>query len=62
VCYLEYQAIKELLGELKARQVMDFWATDHYTWIYKTVLEREREIGSLMRKHTLMPVMPVRRA
>lgn len=56
VCYLEYQAIKGLLGELKSRQVMDFWATDHYTWIYKTVLEREREIGSLMRKHKLLPV------
>jgi len=56
VCYLEYQAIKELLGELRAKQVMEFWATDHYTWIYKTVLEREREIGSLMRKHKLAPV------
>ena len=55
VCYLEYQAVKELLGELKARQVMDFWATDHYTWVYKTVLEREREIGTLMRKHKLVP-------
>jgi hypothetical protein len=30
-----------LLGELKARQVMDFWATDHYTWIYKTVVNRQ---------------------
>lgn len=56
VCYLEYQAIRELLGELKAKQVMQFWATDHYTWIYRTVLEREREISSLMRKHKLIPV------
>lgn len=56
VCYLEYQAIKELLGELRAKQVMEFWATDHYTWIYRTVLEREREIGSLTRKHKLAPV------
>ncbi|HEV8371143.1 MAG TPA: hypothetical protein VGQ39_24580 [Pyrinomonadaceae bacterium] len=59
VCYLEYQAITGLLGELKARQVVEFWATDHYTWIYKTVLEREREIGSLMRKHKLFPVRRV---
>ena len=58
VCHLEYQAIKGLLGELKARQVMEFWATDHYIWIYKTVLERDREIGSLMRKHKLVPVQP----
>ncbi|MCA1558205.1 MAG: hypothetical protein LC731_06665 [Acidobacteria bacterium] len=56
VCYLEYQAVRGLLGELKSRQVMEFWATDHYTWIYRTVLEREREIGSLMRKHKLLPV------
>ncbi len=56
VCYLEFQAIKGLLGELKAKQVMAFWATDHYTWVYKTVLEREREIGALLRKHKLVPV------
>ena len=56
VCYMEYQAIRELLGELKTRQVMEFWATDHYTWIYKTVLERGQEIGSLLRKHKLMPI------
>ena len=59
VCYLEYQAVKALFGELKAKQVMGFWATDHYTWIYKTVLEREREIGSLVRKHKLFPVRRV---
>jgi hypothetical protein len=59
VCYLEYQAVKGLLGELKAKEVMGFWAADHYTWIYKTVLEREREIGSLMRKHKLFPVSGV---
>jgi hypothetical protein len=59
VCYLEYQAVKSLFGELKAKQVMGFWATDHYTWIYETVLEREREIGSLVRKHKLFPVRRV---
>ena len=55
VCYLEYRADKELFGELKARQVMDFWATDHYTWVYKTVLERPREIFNIMSKHKLIP-------
>lgn len=55
VCYLEYQADKELLGELKARQVMEFWATDHYTWIYKTVLEQGRKIGAVVYKHKLFP-------
>lgn len=55
VIYLEYRADRELLGELKARQVMDFWATDHYTWIYRTVLEHAREIGNLALKHKLIP-------
>ena len=55
VIYLEYRADRELLGELKARQVMDFWATDHYTWIYKTVLGRTREIGNIALKYKLIP-------
>lgn len=56
VNYLEYRADRELLGELKAKQVMQFWATDHYTWIYKTVLERGRDIGNLAFKYKLVPV------
>ena len=55
VNYLEYRADRELLGELRARQVMDFWATDHYRWVYKTVLERTRDIGNIAFKHKLIP-------
>ena len=55
VIYLEYRADRELLGELKARQIMEFWATDHYTWIYKTVLERPRDIGNIAFKYKLVP-------
>lgn len=54
VCYLEYQADKELFGKLKARQIMEFWTTDHYTWIYKQVLGEERIIGTVIRKYKLM--------
>jgi hypothetical protein len=54
VCYLEYRAVRELLGELRAKQVMDFWATDHYLWVYKTVVERRRDIGGILIKHKLM--------
>ena len=57
VNYLEYRADRELLGELKALQVMEFWATDHYTWIYKTVLERPRDIGNIAFKYKLVPGM-----
>lgn len=54
VCYSEYQANKKLFGELKARQIMEFWATSHYTWIYKQVLLNERKIGSVLRKYKLV--------
>lgn len=55
VNYLEYRADREMLGELRAKQVMDFWSTDHYRWIYKTVLERTRDIGTIAFKHKLIP-------
>ncbi|HEV2859922.1 MAG TPA: hypothetical protein VGX48_02825 [Pyrinomonadaceae bacterium] len=55
VIYLEYRADRELLGELKARQVMEFWSKDHYTWIFRTVLERPRDIGEIALKHRLIP-------
>jgi hypothetical protein len=50
---LEYGAIIELLGELKARQVMEFWATDHYRWIYRQVLAEGRKIREVMIKQKL---------
>jgi hypothetical protein len=55
VSYLEYRAVREILGELRAKQVMDFWSSDHYTWVYKTVLERRRDIGNIMFKYKLIP-------
>ncbi len=55
--YLEYRGIRELLGELKARHVMEFWSTDHYTWIYKIVLERSRDIGNIL-VNTVGPAAP----
>jgi hypothetical protein len=55
VIYLEYRADRELLGELRARQVMEFWATDHYTWLYRTVIDHAPEIGEIAFKHKLIP-------
>lgn len=55
VCFLEYLAVESLLGALKAKQVMEFWKTDHYTWVYKTILERKMDIYAVMRKHNLVP-------
>jgi len=52
---LEYRADRELLGELRAKQVMEFWASDHYTWVYRTVLDRIRDIGNIMFRYKLIP-------
>jgi len=52
---LEYMADRELLGELRTKQVMEFWSEDHYTWIYKTVLERGRDIAKILFKYKLTP-------
>ena len=55
VCYLEYRAVRELLGELRGKQIIDFWATDHYKWIYRTVRDQPRDVGDIMFKHKLVP-------
>ena len=55
VCYLEQQADIRILGELKTRQVMEFWAADHYTWIYRTVLDRGQEIRAILDNRKLIP-------
>ncbi len=55
VCYLDQRADLQLLGELKTKQVMDFWASDHYTWVYQTIASRSRDIGQIMRDRKLIP-------
>jgi hypothetical protein len=55
ICYLEYRALQELLGELKAHQVLMFWQQDHYRWIYKTVQEDQRKLDALVKKYNLNP-------
>ena len=55
VCYLEQQADRQIFGELRTKQIMDFWATDHYTWVYETVIARGRDIAQIMRNRKLIP-------
>ena len=51
VCWLELQADKKYLGDSRAYEVIR--KTDHYTWIYKQVLDQEKNIGSLIERHGL---------
>jgi hypothetical protein len=55
VCYLEYAAVIELLGQEEARRVIDLWCADHYTEIYRTVLRDFDAIGEIVRRHGLVP-------
>lgn len=59
VVYLEDRANWLVQGELKAQQVMNFWANDHYTWIYRAVRDRNREISQILQRHGLL--YPARR-
>jgi hypothetical protein len=51
---LEWTALKLTLGELRARQVMGFWAEDHYRAIYRIVLDEPRRLAEVLRQHDLI--------
>lgn len=55
VVYLEYLADQSLLGEPKAREVMQFWAGDHYRWIYRQVLDDPEKVGAVVKAYGLLP-------
>jgi hypothetical protein len=52
-CYLEMQADRDLMGAERARNVMNFWAGDHYRWIYKTVMQDEDTIRKVIEQEKL---------
>ncbi len=50
VCYLEYQGMKELVGNEKAKQVIEVSSKRFYKWIYRTVLSDESRIKAVLDK------------
>lgn len=58
VVWLEYRGDVKTLGELRTRQIMEFWAQDHYTWIYQKILDREAraKIAAIAQRYGLVPV------
>lgn len=52
VCWLEYDAMTELVGKEKAQQILS--TADHYRWIYARVLHDTEEIGSILARHGLL--------
>ena len=53
VCWLEEQADRAVLGEQRTAGVMQFWAGDHYRWVYRTVLADGPKIEEVLKKHGL---------
>jgi hypothetical protein len=59
VNYLEWRSDQQLMGELRAWQVMEFWSHDHYRALYRIVLDHEKEIGAIVAKyHLAFPMQP----
>jgi hypothetical protein len=53
VCALEYKAMQEILGEGRARELFEFWATHHYKAIYRLVLAEDERIMAILDRHGL---------
>jgi len=53
VCQLEQQADRVVLGDKRTTEVMQFWAGDHYRWVYRTVIQDEAKIEDVLKRHHL---------
>ncbi len=51
VCYLEYEGMRELVGDEKARQIIDGLSKRFYKWVYRTVLNDTAKIKAVVQKH-----------
>lgn len=54
VNYLEFHTLSQAIGYEKARNHIKFMCTQHYTWVYKTVLEDEKKLEALLKKNNLL--------
>ena len=53
VIMLEWQGMEDLFGAERARKVMDFKKTDHYTAIYPSVLEHRDELQKILHRYSI---------
>ncbi|HEY8173071.1 MAG TPA: hypothetical protein VIH21_08275 [Dehalococcoidia bacterium] len=54
VNYLELVAMEEVAGAAEAARVFDLWLTDHYTALYRIVLNDRVGISEIVARHGLM--------
>jgi hypothetical protein len=55
VNYLELVALEEIAGPGEAARIFALWANDHYTELYRIVLEDRFTIEAMIRRHGLLP-------
>ena len=53
VCFLEYEAMKELVGKEQAKALIERKSLFTYKWIYRTVLSDGDKIKAVLDKHNL---------
>jgi len=53
VILLEWQGLEDLIGPDRAKAVLDFKKTDHYTAIYEAVLENRERLQAIQRRHRI---------
>lgn len=57
VCYLEHKALVHYLGKQEAHEVINglVEVDKIYPWIYGQVLQKNKSIGDVLKKHKLIP-------
>ncbi len=53
LCTLEFNVAKELFGEKMAHDLLEYWKTDVYRWIYRTVQNDYSQLAELINKYKL---------
>jgi hypothetical protein len=48
VCYLEWRALREVMGTEEAHRVFTFWRADHYRALYATIMDEEPIIQQIV--------------
>jgi len=51
VCMLEWHAMEDLVGVERARKVIEWKQADHYTDVYKTILDRRVQVEAIMKRY-----------
>lgn len=55
VRWLEIDALRKVLGDLRARHVLEHWVQDHYTWVYERVSADDHRLREVVEAAGLVP-------